>query len=620
MAAKAVAGRVFSYDRVSHSVQSQGGGLQRQSDMAAAWCKQHGCELDAELALTDPGRSGFHGTNIRRGALGRFIALAQQKRLGKNPILLVEALDRLSRLEPLDALDDVLIELVKRCGVTIVTLEDGQEYSRSTLASDPMALMKLAMLCQAAHEYSKRLSRRLSTHWAQVRTAQDSGKKVVRGRGGMKPFWLDADKATDEWRLNDKAPAVARLFELLLSEGLMATADRLNADGHPTPKGKPWDTSAVRRVASDPSAKGDLVRFQTAHGQSVRAHRRWLKAKAKAAELGQPFDEDEPAIRQTETVEGYYPAVVTPQLWQQVQQAMANRDHTAGGNRGRTSGSLLQGLIQCQGGGPMGITSSLIRSTGEMRRYYVCRRARRREPCTCSREHWRAKWVEANVLTRIGAHLLQRAAIPGEDQQAELRRIQQRLDAAQQQQREAVDAVAKAEAMLEQAVDRGSLGLAENASVVLEKRRQVQRKVAAEVAALQQQAELTQAKALPISTLANDAGSELLRAIHRQEATDADKLRLRDVLRQSQLCVVLKGSGSDRQVGLRFGQGDDYDWAPLAGQARSVAAWLGAAQLAVVYESDDGKRVEVSQEPLPPEIAALAAQRADDDSLPPALQ
>lgn len=606
-----VSGRVFSYDRVSHSSQVAKGGLQRQSDMAADWCKRHGVELDTELVLSDPGRSAYSGSNLRRGALGQFIALAQQKQLGKNPVLLVEALDRLSRLEPLDALDDVLIELVKRCGVTVVVLEDGQTYSRASLTADPMALLKLAMQIQAAHQYSARLSRRLSTHWTQVRTAQDSGKKIVRGRGGMRPFWLDADQATDEWRLNDKAPAVSRLFELLLSEGLLSAADRLNAEGHPTPKGKPWDASAVRRVATDPSAKGDLVRFQTAHAQTTRAHRRWQEAKAEAEKLGKPFDLDEPEIRQLETVEGYYPAAVNQELWQQVQQAMANRDQSSGGNRGRTTGSLLQGLVQCEGGGAMGITSSLIRSSGEMRRYYACRRRRRREPCPCSGEHWRGDWVHGHVLSRLSDHLLQRAALPGEDQQAELRRVEQRLQSAQQQQREAADAVAKAEAMLEQAVDRGSLDLAENASALLEKRKQAQRKAAAETTALQQQVELTQARALPISALGNEAGSELLRAIAREEASDADRLRLRDVLRQSRLQVVLKGSGDDRQVGLRFGPGEELDWQPLDGVARTIAARMGAVQPVVTQTGDEkGGRISIhsSSDHLTPEQEAELQQ------------
>jgi DNA invertase Pin-like site-specific DNA recombinase len=598
-----LAPRVFSYDRVSHSSQRSGGGLARQSALAADWCSRHGCKLDTQLTLSDPGRSAFKGHHIKRGALGKFIALAQQGQLGPEPVLLVEALDRVSRLEPLDALDDLLLELVKRCGVRLITLEDGQEYSRSTLRDDPMALVKLALLTQASHQYSARLSRRMSAHWGQVRTAQDNGKRVVRGRGGMKPFWLDADSATDEWRLNDLAPGVARLFQLLETDGLLATADRLNQQGMPGPKGKPWDVSSVRRVATDPSAMGTLQRFTTAHEQSKRAHRRWVEARDAAAEAGEHFTDDEPKIRQLEIVEDYYPAVVTPEQWATVQAAMASRDRNAGGNRAAKSpGSFLQGMVTCSGGGAMGISSALIRSTGEMRKYFVCRNRRRRQPCTCSGEHWRADWVHSNTITRLGDHLLSQASIPGEDRRAELHRIQQRLDAALLLERDAAAAVAKAAAMLEQAVDAGSLALAENATGILEQRRQGARRADADVAALQQQLAMTEARALPISRLANDAGQMLVSSIARGEAGDAELLRLREVLRQSDLRVVLKGSGDNRQLGLRFGRGDDYDWAPLAGMVRNLAAHLGMTRPVVVKETANSIRIQ--QAPLPPEVEA----------------
>ena len=61
----------------------------------------------------------------------------------------MEAIDRLSRLEAVDGLQDVLLALV-RAGVSIVTLEDGAEYSRATLREDGSKLIILAVKAQAA--------------------------------------------------------------------------------------------------------------------------------------------------------------------------------------------------------------------------------------------------------------------------------------------------------------------------------------------------------------------------------------------------------------------------------------------------------------------------------------
>ena len=88
----------YSYLRVSRAEQSQGAGLDRQGDMAAAWCDRNGYQLDTRLDLSDRGRSAFKGHHLTRGALGRFLELAKQGKLVANPVLLIEAVDRLSRL------------------------------------------------------------------------------------------------------------------------------------------------------------------------------------------------------------------------------------------------------------------------------------------------------------------------------------------------------------------------------------------------------------------------------------------------------------------------------------------------------------------------------------------
>ena len=614
----------YSYLRVSRAEQSQGAGLDRQGDMAAAWCDRNGYQLDTRLDLSDRGRSAFKGHHLTRGALGRFLELAKQGKLGANPVLLIEAVDRLSRLEPTDALDEVFLGLVKRSGVTIIDLEDGQEYSRATLNQDAMALVKLALKCQASHDFSKRLGRRLSDHWRRHRGNLRSGEKVYRGQGGMHPFWLDLSPDRSAWIPNAAADGVRAAFDLLRTNGLLATATLLNEQGHAGPKGKPWTSHGVRRAVTDPAAKGDLVMFQTAAAGGDR--RRWAEAKAEALERGELFTIPEPGLAETETIEGFYPPLVTPEVWAQSQQQMAKRKTApdARGNRARGVGlNLLEAMAYCQGGGLMGITASRIRSTGELRQYLRCRLRREKKPCTCNGKGWRLQQLQAHVLTRLDGHLLEQALIPGADGVAELKKLRTRLAAAQSEEAAASKAAANAEKVLEQAMEQGNFDLAENASGIVEKKRQALRRGHAQVAELEREVALLTARAQPLQGM---DGPALIQAIHRDEATQLQRNQLHRALRDADLQVAL----DDRtmQVGMRFGSLAEFSWQPLAPIARSAALDDGMINPSYVEEGPDGS-VHIAQDEPTPELVLNGFTYAwlnekwvvliPDDAMPPPL-
>ena len=197
----------FSYTRVSTGRQaSDGGGLERQSDDAQLWCERNGYALDTDLDLSDAGASAFKGDHLE-GALGRFLQMARDGRLPKESVLLVEAIDRLSRLEALDGLMDVCGALI-RSGVAIHTLEDDQTYSRQTLAEDGTKLIVLVVKAQAAHDYSRRLSRRIVKSWEQTVEKQRQGVVV---RGNHSPFWIDYDAASNSFSINKEGAPSSRV-------------------------------------------------------------------------------------------------------------------------------------------------------------------------------------------------------------------------------------------------------------------------------------------------------------------------------------------------------------------------------------------------------------------------
>ena len=199
--------------------------------MAHEWCRKHGLVLADERRLSDPGRSAFHGKHLRQGSpLVRFMEMAERRLLGEHPVLLVEEVDRLTRLAPLDALEGVVLRLIQN-GVTLVTLSDESFYNRESMNSGLVDLMKLVLYVQAAHDYSKRLSRRQADNWEGVREKLAEG--VITRKKHTAPCWVDWDAKAEQWVLNDTSKTVLRAMQLLKTKGYSQVAKQLNKEGYP---------------------------------------------------------------------------------------------------------------------------------------------------------------------------------------------------------------------------------------------------------------------------------------------------------------------------------------------------------------------------------------------------
>ena len=88
----------YSYKRWSSSIQGKGHTEERQAELAEEYCHRHGLTLDTKLKMTDEGVSGYSGKNIKDGALGAFIKLIEAGTIAPGSFLLIEDVDRLSRL------------------------------------------------------------------------------------------------------------------------------------------------------------------------------------------------------------------------------------------------------------------------------------------------------------------------------------------------------------------------------------------------------------------------------------------------------------------------------------------------------------------------------------------
>ena len=360
--------KAYSYSRVSSGKQRTGSGLSRQIALAETWAERHGLQLDSSLQLSDAGRSAYKGKHLN-GALGRFLQLAQSGQIEHGSVLLVEAIDRLSRLEPLDGLQDVIFALV-RAGIRIVTLEDGAEYSRKTITDDTTKLIVLVVKIGEAHRYGKRLATRVGA--AHLKREEDLQAGVPRSVG-LLPFWISRDK-NDQLQLNDNAKTVQLIYRLSQAgKGGHQIARELNQLGLLTTQGKTWSGNNVNRLFTKPAVCGELV----------------FRGK---------------------TYPNFYPPAVSREQYEAASHRRAQNPGRRGGFGSADQMHWIgQGLTCCaECGGSMGVNSGTNRD-GSRRNYLRCRRG---QDTSCSSKGWRLEEATSYLLSRLTRKALE--AVLGE--------------------------------------------------------------------------------------------------------------------------------------------------------------------------------------------------------------
>lgn len=232
-------------------MQRKGGSIDRQQTLARSWCEEHNVEL-AET-FTDEAVSGFHGDNLATGALSVFIARVKAGNIERGSYLLLENLDRLTRLSAWEA-SGLLQDLVK-LGIVVITLRPEMRFDHT---SDALDLLKAILHMDNAHKESARKSELGEREWAKrFARARDTKHHI----GNRVSNWLTLDKPSGKYLVNAHAFAVGRIFELCL-QGLGSTAisQALNAEGYRTfNKGGRWGTTAVLSILQNRAAIGELA-------------------------------------------------------------------------------------------------------------------------------------------------------------------------------------------------------------------------------------------------------------------------------------------------------------------------------------------------------------------------
>ncbi|MFC0590271.1 recombinase family protein [Novosphingobium aquiterrae] len=328
----AEAPRVYSYTRFSTPEQAQGDSFRRQADAAARWVSRKNAEreadglapvaLDETLNLKDLGVSAFRGANTAEDSgLGGFVFACREGLIAPGSYLLVESLDRISRMPPRRVsrlLDDIV-----EAGVTVVTLSDGLEYDAQRLDSDASALLIALMVSWRAHEESKVKGQRVAAAWAEKRLRVRDGRDTkLTSRG---PGWLHW--TGEHWQERQPhAETVRRVYRWTL-EGLgeHKIAERLNAAKVPTMgRSSMWHRSTIAKLLRNPAVIGTLTPGRMDYGTGKRE--RCLE----------------------EGIEGAYPAVIDRGDWLAVRAIKDGRTPAVKGRGAKAPlSNLFAGLARC---------------------------------------------------------------------------------------------------------------------------------------------------------------------------------------------------------------------------------------------------------------------------------
>ncbi|RWD65290.1 recombinase family protein [Mesorhizobium sp.] len=216
----------YSYIRWSSAIQGEGDSLRRQKQMAEQWCQRNGVKLADDKIMVDAGVSAYRGKNLKEGAISAFVTAAKAGYIPKGSFLLVESLDRLSRMRTVEVLR-IFLDII-HAGVVLVTLGDDGDDERIFRWDDvdEEDLREAIGDMRGNHRFSQKLSRRIRESWEdRTNNARQTGKPIP----GNLPAWLYYDANGDLQMEEAKVAIVQWIFDMCISGlGLTAIAQTLN--------------------------------------------------------------------------------------------------------------------------------------------------------------------------------------------------------------------------------------------------------------------------------------------------------------------------------------------------------------------------------------------------------
>lgn len=302
------------YIRWSTKDQDEGDSRKRQAALGEKVAAKHQWLITE--TLVDHGKSAYHGKN--RAAGGALYQIEERAKRGElqGKVLIVEAMDRLSRQEPLESLD-LLRDLVRN-GVTVCESETGLIYDNKRITEDWTKLILILARAAEAYASSHTKSQRVASAWRETQT----GKKTKDGIADTRlcPAWIEVGDDGEYRPIAHRAAVITRMFQMAADGfGIRAIAEEANEER----KRSGWPVAAweIRNVSTILKGRRVLGEYQP--------QRRTVEGKRE--DVGEPLP--------------LYPAIVTPKLWHRVQAAVKSRV-SSGGPR-REVVNVLSHLCRC---------------------------------------------------------------------------------------------------------------------------------------------------------------------------------------------------------------------------------------------------------------------------------
>lgn len=245
----------YSYQRWSTAAQRTGNSSLRQSEAIDKALREHPDWVLAEVMEAD-GTPSFRGQNMAPDtALGAWLAKLMAGDVPGGSVLIVEAMDRLTRTNISDALIAVLQILRAGCGIWVC--RQSVLYTQQSIDANGFSIWQMLTALMLANDESRQKSDRLITAWRAKRRLAMAGVPM----SAMLPRWL---KLSADKKSIDVVEAEADLIRFLFVSytngyGCADIARYLNGTEHVIKWGQ-FNDSRIHQILRRKSVIGVLVR------------------------------------------------------------------------------------------------------------------------------------------------------------------------------------------------------------------------------------------------------------------------------------------------------------------------------------------------------------------------
>jgi DNA invertase Pin-like site-specific DNA recombinase len=246
----------YIYTRVSKKSQIDGEGLARQKSNTEQYIESL---TDYKLAgyYIDEGISSYDKSNLKKkSALSQFLEDVDSNKIKEDSLLVLEAIDRLTRLPTHDAREEIVKILKKKINIGIAKWNVIIRHDNKVGELSSEILLTAGLFL--AHSESEQKSQRIKST---IKIRQDRGReKGAQKRTQVCPAWLYlSEDRTEYLKDEEKSKVVDRIFKMKIYDrlGTQSIAKKLNELGiKPIGKTKIWGLTAVSNILKNIAVMG----------------------------------------------------------------------------------------------------------------------------------------------------------------------------------------------------------------------------------------------------------------------------------------------------------------------------------------------------------------------------